>query len=83
MKRIIIYIKNKILKRKWSFRTKNTDYCINEYILLYKNLNKFNELIFTRFNLNINNYPILSCIFLAIFKAHYLIVYQYYLFYII
>lgn len=47
-------------------------YCIQDCISLYQVLDKFNELIFDKYNLNIHNSPTLSSLAFNIFRAHYL-----------
>jgi hypothetical protein len=47
-------------------------YCIQDCISLHQVLSRFNELIFDKYNLNINNYPTLSSLSFGIYRAHYL-----------
>jgi hypothetical protein len=47
-------------------------YCIQDCVSLYQVLSTFNQLIFEKYNLNINNYPTLSSLSFGIYRAHYL-----------
>jgi hypothetical protein len=57
---------------KWSLKNESIKYCIQDCISLYQVLDKFNQLIFSKYNLNIHNNPTLSSLAFAIFRAHYL-----------
>jgi len=48
-------------------------YCIQDCINLWYILDKFNNLIYNKYQLNIHNYPTLSSLAFAIFRTHYLI----------
>ena len=47
-------------------------YCIQDCKSLYQVLDKFNKLIFAKYNLNIHNNPTLSSLSFHIYRAHYL-----------
>lgn len=53
-------------------KNESIKYCIQDCKSLYQVLDKFNELIFDKFNLNIHNSPTLSSLAFNIFRAHYL-----------
>ena len=57
---------------KWSLKDETIKYCIQDCISLHQVLSRFNELIFDKYNLNINNYPTLSSLSFGIYRAHYL-----------
>lgn len=56
----------------WEFRNESISYCLNDSILLFEILNKFNQFIFNKYKLNINNYPTLPSLAFAIFRKDYL-----------
>jgi hypothetical protein len=56
----------------WSFRKESKKYCELDCISLFQIVTKFNNLIFDRFKLNINNYPTLPGLSFAIFRSQYL-----------
>jgi hypothetical protein len=56
----------------WNFKSEAIKYCKLDCISLYQILSKFNDLIYNRFELNINKYPTLPSLSLGIFKTHYL-----------
>ena len=49
-----------------------TEYCNHDCIILYQILNQFKSLVFKRWKLNIEDYPTISSLSFAIFRAHYL-----------
>lgn len=53
-------------------KNESIKYCIQDCKSLYQVLDKFNALIFDKFNLNIHNSPTLSSLAFNIFRAHYL-----------
>ena len=53
-------------------KNESIKYCIQDCKSLYQVLDKFNELIYDKFNLNIHNSPTLSSLAFNIFRAHYL-----------
>lgn len=57
---------------KWSLKDETIKYCIQDCVSLHQVLSRFNELIFDKYNLNINNYPTLSSLSFGIYRAHYL-----------
>lgn len=57
---------------KWSLKNESINYCLNDCIGLYQVIEKFNEFIFNKFNLNIHNYPTLPSLTFAIFRSNYL-----------
>ena len=64
--------KNSFNNKTWIFRKEAIKYCELDCISLFQILNKFNNLIFDRFKLNINNYPTLPSLSFAIFRSQYL-----------
>lgn len=64
--------KNSFNNKTWIFKKEAIKYCELDCISLYEILSKFNNLIFDRFKLNINNYPTLPGLSFAIFRSQYL-----------
>ena len=60
--------KNKI----WNFKEESVKYCNIDCISLFQILDKFNQLIFNKFKLNIVNYPTLPSLAFGLFRTHYL-----------
>ena len=63
--------------KPWVFKYESIKYCLNDSILLFEILNKFNQFIFNKYKLNINNYPPclrqgLPSLAFAIFRKDYL-----------
>src|ERR1700692_1673194 len=56
----------------WSLKDETINYCSTNCISLYQVIEKFNNLIFDNFTLNIYKYPTLSSLALAIFRTNYL-----------
>jgi hypothetical protein len=56
----------------WNLKDEAIKYCINDCVTLYQVLNKFNDLIFERFGLNVNNCSTITRLAFNIFRAHYL-----------
>ena len=56
----------------WNLREELEKYCENDCRVLYYILDKFNELILNKFNIDIHKFPTLSSIAYNIFKANYL-----------
>jgi hypothetical protein len=56
----------------WNFKKEAIDYCKLDCISLYQILEKFNQLIFEKFNINISKYPTLSSLAFTIYRTHYL-----------
>ena len=56
----------------WSLKDETIKYCLNDCIGLYQVIDKFNEFIYNKFNLNIHNYPTLPSLTFAIFRSNYL-----------
>jgi len=61
-------------KKIWDFKEEAIKYCSIDCIALYQILNKFNQLIFDQFKINIVKYPTLSSLAFAIFRTHFLVV---------
>jgi len=59
-------------KQNWSLKEQSVQYCINDCISLYQVLAKFNDLIFDKYQLNINKFTTLSSLAFGIFRAHFL-----------
>jgi len=47
-------------------------YCIQDCITLHQVLSQFNEIIFDKYQLNINSYPTLSSLAFGIYRTHFL-----------
>lgn len=56
----------------WSLREESIKYCLQDCKSLYLVLIKFNDIIFDKFQLNINKFPTLSSLAFAIYRSHYL-----------
>ena len=56
----------------WSLRDETIKYCIQDCIVLYQVLAKFNTLIFNRFKVHIKKYPTLPSLAFGIFRVNYL-----------
>ena len=56
----------------WSLKNETINYCLQDCISLYQVIDKFNTLIFNKFNLNVNNFPTLPSLAFGIYRAHYL-----------
>ena len=63
--------KDSFQNKLWSFKEESEKYCLLDCISLYEVLTKFNELIYNKFNININDYPTLSALAFGIFRTHY------------
>ena len=63
---------SKQFSNDWNLKVESIDYCILDCISLYQILNKFSELIFNLFQVNIHKYPTLSSIAFAIFRTNFL-----------
>ena len=59
-------------KQNWSLKEQSVQYCIQDCISLYQVLDKFNDLMFDRYQLNINKFSTLSSLAFGIFRAHFL-----------
>jgi hypothetical protein len=57
----------------WDYKEEAIKYCSIDCIALYQILNKFNQLIFDHFKINIVKYPTLSSLAFAIFRTHFLV----------
>jgi len=64
--------KNQFINKIWDFKEESIKYCILDCISLYQILSKFSILIFSKFKLNIQNYPTLPSLAFAIFRSKYL-----------
>ena len=64
--------KDKFSNKEWNFKEESIKYCIIDCITLYEILIKFNQLIFEKFHLNINNYPTLPSLAFANYRCNYL-----------
>jgi len=56
----------------WNFKEEANKYCSIDCIALYQILEKFNQLIFDKFKLNITKYPTLPSLAFGLFKTHFL-----------
>ena len=59
-------------KRLWNFKTESIKYCKLDCEALHKLLNKFNELIYKEFSIDIHSILTLPSLALRIFKTHYM-----------
>jgi len=66
----IEYIKN--YNNNWSLKNETIKYCQQDCISLYQIIEKFNILIFNKYQLNIHNFPTLPSLAFGIYRAHYL-----------
>jgi len=57
---------------EWNLKDEAIKYCIQDCISLYQVMVKFNDLIFDRFGLNVNNCSTITRLAFDIFRAHYL-----------
>lgn len=62
--------KNKYIT--WNLKKETIKYCELDCISLYKVLETFNELIYSKFKLNIHKFPTLPSLAFAIYKTHYM-----------
>ena len=56
----------------WDLKGETIKYCVLDCIVLHQVLTKFNNLVFTRFNVTINKYPTLPSLAFGIFRVNYL-----------
>jgi hypothetical protein len=63
---------NKNYNNIWSLKDETIKYCIQDCISLYQVIEKFNTLIFTKYSLNIHNFPTLPSLAFGIYRLHYL-----------
>lgn len=56
----------------WSLKNESIKYCSIDCISLYQIIDKFSDLIFTNFYVNIHNYATLSSLAFAIFRSNFL-----------
>jgi len=56
----------------WILKVEAIDYCILDCISLYQILNKFSEMIFNLFQVNIQKYPTLSSLAFAIYRTKFM-----------
>jgi len=56
----------------WNLKSEAIKYCEQDCISLYQIIEKFNNLIFNKFNLNVHRFPTLPSLALGIFKTHYM-----------
>jgi hypothetical protein len=66
------YNNYKINYSLWKLRNETINYCLQDCISLYQIIDKFNYLIFDKFNINIHNFPTLPSLAFGIYRAHYL-----------
>ena len=63
---------NRFNKNNWSLKQEAINYCQLDCISLYQVMDKFSNMIFDKWSLNITNYPTITSLTFAIFRAHYL-----------
>jgi DNA polymerase type B, organellar and viral len=56
----------------WNFKLEAIKYCNLDCISLYNIINIFSDIIFNKFNININKYPTSPSISFSLFRTHYL-----------
>ena len=64
---------NNYINQEWNFKSESINYCFIDCMSLYEILIKFNNLIFDRFSLNINNYPTNPSLSFGIYRSRYLV----------
>lgn len=65
-----IYKQNFI--NNWSLKDETINYCSQDCISLYQVINKFNNLIFNQYKLNVHRFPTLPSLAFGIYRANYL-----------
>ena len=63
---------SKSFKDNWDLRSEAIKYCKQNCMSLYQVLTVFNELIFNKYQINMNKYPTLTTLSFTIFLTHYL-----------
>jgi DNA polymerase type B, organellar and viral len=63
--------KKNFINKIWNFKEEAIKYCELDCISLSQILSKFNKLIFSKFSLNITNYPTLPSLAFSIFRSGY------------
>lgn len=63
--------KNSFEESKWNFLEEAQKYCELDCISLYQVINKFSNLIYNQFNINIHHHPTLPSLSFKIFRTHY------------
>jgi DNA polymerase type B, organellar and viral len=66
------YNNYKRLYSNWSLKNETIKYCTQDCVTLYQIIDKFNTLIFDKFNLNIHRFMTLSSLALGIYRGNYL-----------
>lgn len=67
-----LYCSN-FISNNWSLREETIKYCEQDCRVLWLILDKFNDLIFNKYQLNIHRFPTLPSLAFGIFRCHYLI----------
>jgi hypothetical protein len=62
----------KLYNNNWSLKKETINYCLQDCISLYQVIEKFNILIFNKYQLNIHNFPTLPSLAFGIYRCHYL-----------
>jgi len=68
---LIVYFR-KYINIPWNLKNEAIKYCEVDCVSLHQILTKFNNLIYEKWQLNMNNYPTLPSLSFAIFRSHYL-----------
>lgn len=63
---------NQLISNKWSIREEVIKYCIQDCVTLYQIIDKFSQLVFDKWQINIHKYPTLPSLAFAIYKANYM-----------
>ena len=59
-------------KRMWNFQLEATKYCKLDCVTLHQILTRFNELIYRKFNININSVLTIASLAMRIYKTHFM-----------
>jgi len=62
----------KSFKGIWSFKAEAIKYCMNDSMILFLVVQKFNDFIFDNFKININKYPTIPSLAFAIYRSKYM-----------
>jgi len=65
-------LKNGYGQRMWNFQLEATKYCKLDCVTLHQILTRFNELIYGKFNININSVLTIASLAMKIYKTHFM-----------
>jgi DNA polymerase family B len=60
------------LSHSWNLRNESIKYCVTDCIALYQVIDKFNQILFDEFSININEHPTISSHARRVFCTHFL-----------